>query len=116
MTMDVTSLYTNILHVDGRNAYSKFFNQHHDADRSTEVLSSPISFILSRSNFVFDDHNYHLQTCGRVMLTKMEPCFANLFMASIEQTFIDNSQLTALFYVRFIDDILMILTHGSEKN
>ena len=41
--------------------------------------------------------------------------FANLFMASIEQTFIDNSPLTPLFYVRFIDDIVMIWTHVSEE-
>ena len=27
----------------------------------------------------------------------------------------DNSPLTPLFYVRLIDDILMILTHGSEE-
>ena len=45
----------------------------------------------------------------------MAPFFANLFMASIEQTFIDNSPLTPLFYVRFIDDILMIWTHGCEE-
>ena len=36
-------------------------------------------------------------------------------MASIEQTFIDSSPLTPLFYMRFIDDIFMIWTHGSEE-
>ena len=46
---------------------------------------------------------------------KMAPCFANIFMASIEQTFIDNSPLTPLSYVRFIDDIFMIWTHGSVE-
>ena len=35
-------------------------------------------------------------------------------MASIEQTFIDNSPLTPLFYVWIIGDIFMIWTHGSE--
>ena len=35
------------------------------------------------------------------MGTKMAPCFANIFKASIEQT--------------FIDDIFMIWTHGSEE-
>ena len=49
------------------------------------------------------------------MGTKMAPCFANIFMASIEQTFIDSSPLTPLFHVRFIDDIFMIWTHGSEE-
>ena len=49
------------------------------------------------------------------MGTKMAQCFANLSMASIEQTFIDNSPLRPLFYVRFVDNVFMIWTHGSEE-
>ena len=49
------------------------------------------------------------------MGTKMAPCFADFFMASIEQTFVDKSPLTTLFHVRFIDDIFMTWTHGSEE-
>ena len=56
-----------------------------------------------------------MQPSGTAKGTKMAPCFANKFMESIEQTFIDNSPLTPLFYVRFIDDILMIWTHGCEE-
>ena len=114
VTMDVTSLYTNIPHVDGVDACSKFLNDHCVTDISTDVLCSLISFILTHNNFVFDDHDY-LQTSGTAMGTKMAPCFANIFMASIEQTFIDSSPLAPLFYVRFIDDIFMIWTHGSEE-
>ena len=76
-------------------------------DISADALCSLISFILTHNNFEFDDHDY-LQTA---MGTKMAPCFSNLFMASIEQTFNDNSSRTPLFYMRFIGDILMILTH-----
>ena len=102
--MDVTSLYANIPLVDGVDACSNFLNDHRLTDISTVALCSLISFILTHNNFVFDDHSY-LQTRGTAMGTKMAPCFANLFMASIEQTFIDNSPLTPLFYVPFIDDI-----------
>ena len=114
LTMDVTSMYTNIPHVDGVDACSKFLNDHCFTDISTDVLCSLISFILTHNNFVFDDHDY-LQTSGTAMGTKMASCFANIFMASIEQTFIDSSPLTPLFYVRFIDDMFMIWTHGSEE-
>ena len=69
---------------------------------------------ITHINFVFDDHDY-LQTSGTAMCTKMAQCFAYLFMTSIEQTFIDNSPLAPLFYVRFIDEIFMIWTHGSEE-
>ena len=45
----------------------------------------------------------------------MASCFANLFMTSFEQTFIDNSPLASLFYVRHIDDIFVIWTHEREE-
>ena len=49
------------------------------------------------------------------MSTKIAPCFANLFMAYIERTFIDNSLLTPLFYVRFIDVIFMTAEEWGVK-
>ena len=42
VTMDVTSLYTNIPHVDGVDACSKFLNDHCVTDISTDVLCSLI--------------------------------------------------------------------------
>ena len=61
VTMDVTSLYTNIPHVDGMVACSKFLNDHCVTDISSDVLCSLMSSILTHSNFVFEDQNY-LQT------------------------------------------------------
>ena len=72
MTMDVTSLYTNIPHLDGVDAYSKFLNDNRATDISTDALCSLISFILTHSNFVFDGHSY-LQTSETAMGTKMAP-------------------------------------------
>ena len=95
-------------------ACSTFLNEHRVTDISTDVLCSLISFILTHDKFVFDDHS-HLQTSETAMGRKMAPCIANLFMTSFEQTFIDNSALTPLFYVRYIDDIFMIWTHESEE-
>ena len=83
VTMDVTSLYINIPHVEGVDACSKFLNDHCVTDISTDVLFSLISFNITHNNFVFDDHDY-LQISGTAMGTKMAPCFANIFMASIE--------------------------------
>ena len=108
----VTSLYTNIPHVDGVDDCSIFLREHRVTDNFTDVLCSLISSILTHMYFVFDDHSY-LQTSGTAMGTKMAPCYANLFMASIKQTFIVNSPLTPIFHVRFIDDFLHDL--GSLK-
>ena len=114
VTMDITSLYANIPHVNGMDACSNFLTAHRVADISTDGSCFLISFILTHKNFVFDNHSYLLSSVT-AMSTKMAPCFTNIFMASIEQLFIDNSPLTPLFYVRFIDDILMICVHGSQE-
>ena len=92
VTMDVTLLYFDIPHVYGLEACSLFHKEHRVTDISADVLGSLISFIFTHNNFVFDDH-YNLQTSGRAIGTKTAPCFANIFMASIEKTFIDNSQM-----------------------
>ena len=46
VTMDVTSLYINIPHVDGVNASSKILIHLRATDISTDVICSLISFIF----------------------------------------------------------------------
>ena len=57
VTMDDTSQYANVRHVDGVDACSKFLNDHCVTNISTAVLCSLISFKLTHNNFVFDDHS-----------------------------------------------------------
>ena len=64
---------------------------------------------------MFGDHNYQ-QSNGTAMGAKMALCVANLFMASIEKTFIDDTPLKPLFHVWFIDNISMMRTHGHEEH
>ena len=52
VTVDATSLYANIPHVDGVDACCKFFNDHYVTDILTDVLCSLISLILAHNNFV----------------------------------------------------------------
>ena len=111
VTMDVTALYTNIPHDDGVRACAHFLNSFPVTEIPTKVICSLISFILTHNNFMFGDKHY-IQVSGTAMGTKMAPCFANLFMASIEKEFIDNSPHKPLLYTRFIDDIFLLWTHG----
>ena len=48
------------------------------------------------------------------MGTRMAPSYGNLFMGKFEQQAIDNSLLEPFIWWRFIDDNLMIWTHGEE--
>ena len=72
LTIDVTSLYASIPHVDGVETCSNCLIEHRVADASTNVLCSLTSFTLTHNNFVFDGHNY-LHTSGTAMGTTMVP-------------------------------------------
>ena len=91
------------------------------------VLNSSMITVLPiflPTSYVLSHHSYQRITtlylmimtiCKTAIGAKMAPCLASIFMEFIEQKFTDNSPLTPLFYVRFIDDIIMIMTHGSEE-
>ena len=49
------------------------------------------------------------------MGTKMAPQYANIFMANLEESFLQNTHNKPLIYLRYIDDIFLLWTHGEEK-
>ena len=85
VSMDVSSLYTNIPQQVGTDivckAYEKFHN--HNPPIPTRYLREMLGLILKENSFQFNGENY-LQTHGTAMGTKMAVSFANIFMAEIE--------------------------------
>ena len=49
------------------------------------------------------------------MGTKMAPQYANIFMSNLEENFLQNTHNKPLIYLRYIDDIFLLWTHGEEK-
>ena len=49
------------------------------------------------------------------MSTKMAPLYANLFMADLEEKILDKFPNKPIIYLRYIDDIFLIWTHGEES-
>ena len=86
VSMDVTSLYTNIPQEEGItivcNAYENFHDQ--KPPIATNFLREIISLILKENSFQFNGKDY-LQTHGTAMGTKMAVAFASIFMASVEK-------------------------------
>ena len=113
VTLDVSSLYTNIPHNEGIDACRYFLNTRQDKLLPAENICDLIRMILTMNNFSFNDEHY-LQKHGTAMGTRMAPSYANLFMGKFEQQAIDNSSLKPFIWWRFIDDIFMIWTHGEE--
>jgi hypothetical protein len=84
VSMDVTSLYTNISHDDGIAACRKIWEQRTVQEPLTECLVEMLTLVLKNNNFTFDG-NHYLQINGTAMGTKMAPSYANIFMGDLEE-------------------------------
>ena len=65
------------------------------------------------NNFTFNDKNY-LQIHGIAMGTRMEPSYANLFLAKFETDALSRAPYQPHTWWRYIDDIFMIWTHSVD--
>ena len=66
-----------------------------------------LGLILNENSFQFNGENY-LQTHGTAMGTKMAVSFANIFMAKVETTLIQQSETKPKEWRRYIDDIFSL--------
>ena len=92
-TIDVKSLYLNIPHREGINAV---LNRLYGTSQLADEMSLPsgtmkdlLGIVLQQNYFQFADKMYH-QIQGTAMGTKMAPSYANVFMAELEETLIEN--------------------------
>lgn len=109
VSMDVTSLYTNIPQEEGIEtvckAYDKFYKK--DTPIPTHILREMIRLVLQENSFQFNGSDY-LQTHGTAMGTKMAVAFANIFMSAVENNIIKTSKTKPLVWKRYIDDVFSL--------
>ena len=109
VSMDVTSLYTNIPQEEGIttvcNAYETFYKN--IPPIPTRFIREMLQLILKENSFQFNGKHY-LQTHGTAMGTKMAVAFANIFMSAIETEIIRLSSNKPLVWKRYIDDIFSL--------
>ncbi|CAJ0965714.1 unnamed protein product [Ranitomeya imitator] len=110
-TMDMESLYSNIPHQDGLNAF-KVFMENTGTDANSVVKLA--KFILTHNCFEFDNKIY-LQETGTAMGSKMAPQYANVFMAKLESEFLSSCTIRPLAYYHYIDDNLIIWTESEPQ-
>jgi hypothetical protein len=72
VSMDVTSLYTNIPHNDGIEACREAWDQRAVKEPPTECLVQLLALVLKHNNFTFNGEHF-LQINGTAMGTKMAP-------------------------------------------
>ena len=110
VTLDVSSLYTNIPHNKGIEACRKSLNSSGHLSRShhkTEFICDLMRMKLTMKNFEFDN-NYYIQLHGTAMGTRMAPAYANLFMGDRERKLLAQSPLKPFIWWWYMDDIFMV--------
>lgn len=116
VSMDVTSLYTNIPQEEGIetvcNAYESYYKG--ESPIPTQYLKRALELILQENSFQFTGKNY-LQTHGTAMGTKMAVAFANIFMGKVESQILNQSAQKPLAWKRYIDDIFSIWNINKDE-
>ena len=114
VTIDVTSLYTNIIHKEGLNAMQDWMLQNNINYRRTEFIKTLGNLVLKHNYFEFSGQIF-LQQQDTAMGTRMAPNYAIIFMHKIETGLLQKSPLQPTFFKRFIDDIFLIWPHREEQ-
>ena len=104
VTLDVSSLYTNIPHQEGIEACTEALNTRIIQQSPTEDLAELINQILTKNNFEFGDQHF-LQVHGTAMGTRMAPSYANIFMGKLEQQLLARTRKKPAIWWRYIDDL-----------
>lgn len=112
-SLDVESLYTNILHDLGLQAVKYFLSTSSIYFRThDDLVITLLNFVLTKNDFLFDDKIYHQQR-GTAMGTTCAPTFANLFLGWWGKYLVFSEDLVSFtshvtFWGRYIDDILIL--------
>jgi len=116
VTLDVSSLYTNIPNLEGIRACAKALIKSRRAEDTppTQFIIQLLKMVLSHNNFEFNG-NHYLQIGGTAMGTRLAPSYANLFMADFESKFVDTYTPKPFWWKRYIDDIFVLWTHGEDE-
>ena len=107
LTVDVSSLYTNIPHNEGITACEERLSTRPIEEPPTWLITRLLRFILTLNFFEFNGNIYH-QVSGTAMGTKMAPNYANIFMGSLEQKLLNAWPTKPVLWLRYIDDIFCI--------
>ena len=116
VSMDVTSLYTNIPQAEGIKTVCKAYEKLHNYKPPipSHYLKDMLGLILQENSFQFMEGNF-LQTHGTAMGTKMAVAFANIFMAEIETKTISQSKTKPREWKRYIDDIFSLWDSDKQE-
>ena len=107
-------LYPSIPHEVGLRALREALNKRDEETIPTEELLKMAEFVLKNNYFEFGN-KIKQQISGTAIGTKFAPPYACIFMSDLETKFLESQHLQPLVWLRYIDDIFFIWTHGEES-
>jgi len=112
ISLDVTSLYTNIPQEAGIKSLGLVGKQLHPSGNynTIEFLARKV---LENNVFEFNG-TYYRQIEGTAMGTRMAPAYANIYMYTIEKAILSTSP-EIIFWKRFIDDVICVFEETSPN-
>jgi len=113
VSFDVTSLFTNVPLDLAINSIEKRWEHigNHINISQNEFIAA-IKFVLTSTFFKFNNGIYR-QTFGMPMGSPLSPIISDLVMRDLEENVMNSLSIRPLFYVRYVDDILLS-THEGE--
>ena len=108
ITLDVSSLYTNIPINQGIEIMRSFLDLRKEKEVPTDFLIELLTLVLHCNILVFDGTHYH-QRIGTAMGTRVAPTFACLFMGAVETAMLAGwNGPQPKMWRRYIDDIFFL--------
>ena len=83
VTIDVSSLYTNIIHEEGLDAMEQWMIANNMSLQRANLIKTLGNLVLKNNYFEFNG-NLYLQKQGTAMGTRMAPNYATIYMHKIE--------------------------------
>ncbi len=113
VTMDIESMYTNINHDKGLEATREALGRVSYTNDKYKAIVELLEISLKCNDFEFNG-DFYLQTLGTSMGKKWAPHYADIYMAKFEKDALQKCPLKPHTYLRYLDDIFIIWTHGKQ--
>ena len=114
ITLDVSSLYTNIDTHKGVPVIKHFLEKYQCPNRPDSDILKLLELNLKYNDFEFNNKCY-VQTKGTAMGKIFAPSYANIYLADWEEKWYKILNKKIVFYFRYLDDLL-IGYNGTEKD
>ena len=116
-SIDVMNLYGNIPITEAIDGTMNLLDHHKERVETFGLDFADIRKLLDHcltNNFVRFGQNYFRQTKGIAMGSRVAPPLAIIFMHALESMFLAAPCLQPSLYLRYIDDVFGVWTHGRD--